>query len=168
MKCTASITNSKLLCLLLVLLHHSWSNPSPFSSLWDDSVSENFIFMTMLGAKENFHHFLSTYQEYPHSNIHNKEYLQIIYRTIQNTTHPLLLTQILMKKGANCVKTHERIWETFIVKIRFLFVVYSMVPVRQSSSSLSWQSSTSSWIYWPSWISEHKKVTLNINIYYVA
>ncbi len=56
--------------------------------------------MTMLGSKENIRHFLSTNQEYPNSNIQNTKNLQLIYRTIQYITHPLLLTQILMKKGA--------------------------------------------------------------------
>ncbi len=151
MKCTASIT--KLLCLLLLLLHHSWSRSSPFTSLWEDSVSGNFNFMTMLASKENIYHFLSLILTFIINNLQ-------IYRTIQTPYYLLkswwkrVLTVWKLRKES---EKHRNIYCKNL--IRFLFVVYSMVPVQPSSSSISWMSITSI-AYLPSWISKHKKSPL--------
>jgi hypothetical protein len=51
--------NSKLICLLMLVIVSQLTNPSSFTSLWAGSVFVDFIFQTMLGSKENSFYFLS-------------------------------------------------------------------------------------------------------------
>ncbi len=93
MKCTGSIITSKPLCLLLLLFHRSRWNPSLYTSLWVDSVSVDFIFMIMLGSKENSYNFFPSVKS------------DLILQ--DDITRPWLLMQIMMKRVPNCFKTHK-------------------------------------------------------------
>ncbi len=58
MKCTDPTKNSKLRLQLFVIASHL-IKPSLFTSLWDGSVSVDFISVTMLGSNENSHQYFS-------------------------------------------------------------------------------------------------------------
>ncbi len=84
----------------------------PLHLLWGGSVTVDFIFTIMLQSKENGHHFLSSI----------KITLILIFRIInlqiyRTTQHNPLTTDANPdeKRVPHCVKTHKRIWETYLL-----------------------------------------------------
>jgi hypothetical protein len=86
--------NFKLLCLLMFFIVSKLIKPSPFTSLWDGSITVDFSFQIMLRSKENSRHFLSSIKIYSHSSIQNNQ-------SINFQNYPPLLPQILMERGAS-------------------------------------------------------------------
>jgi hypothetical protein len=97
MKCTESLMNSQA-TLSANVCYCITADQGP--SLWGSSVSVDFIFQTMSGSTENMQHFFFS--------IKITLILTLIKINLQiYSTHPSLLTQILMEKSAslrqNCI-----------------------------------------------------------------
>jgi hypothetical protein len=114
MKCTDSIMNSQLLCLLLFVIASQLIKPSPFTSLWDGSVSVDFVFMIMPESKENNQKY-SDFNNY--INIYNQSTTP--YYTDANPDEKRCLTASKLIKESEKHNNHKKL-------LWFLCIVYSM------------------------------------------
>ncbi len=119
--CYMNIQSYFVCYMYCLLMYNSWSNPTPFTSLWG-VCSVDFIFMILPGYNEKSYNFFSSFKKTLSFWLHNNQ-----STNLQNyTTHPWLLTQILVEKP-NCVRTIESEKNIYFKKLLWLLCIdYSM------------------------------------------
>ncbi len=110
---------------LLMLFYHSWSKPLHGAAF--------LILLIFLWNVRITYHFFSS-KKYSHSNIYNNIYNQSTNLQNVSTVHiSYYLRESWWKRVHNCVKTHKGIWESCRKLLWFLWIVYSVIVMIESS-----------------------------------